>query len=80
MLFNLSKEEKDRLMREIQHFFEVERGEQIGIIASQNILDFFLEQMGGLIYNKGLDDAKFWFMKRMEDVEVDYDLLYKQQM
>lgn len=40
-------------------------------------MEFFLERLGTFIYNKSLDDAKLWFSKRMEDIEADFDILYK---
>lgn len=77
MKINLSPEEKKLLLQELQTFFYHEREETIGVIAAENILDFFLEKLGGLIYNKALDDARIWFSKRMDVLETDYDLLYK---
>ncbi|NLM97913.1 MAG: DUF2164 domain-containing protein [Halanaerobiaceae bacterium] len=73
----LKDEEKRGLIKELQQFFLEERGEEPGIIASEKILDFFMENLGALIYNKALDDARFWLKRRLEDLELDYDLLYK---
>ena len=77
MRIGFSNEEKMVLIKEIQDFFYEEREEKIGIIAAENILDFFLGNLGIRIYNKALNDARVWFSKRMEDLEMDYDLLYK---
>ena len=73
----LSEEEKKRMLEDIVYYFETERDEKLGIIASESILDFFMDTLGKTIYNKALDDARIWFNKRMEMVEVDYDLLYQ---
>jgi CubicO group peptidase (beta-lactamase class C family)/uncharacterized protein (DUF2164 family) len=73
----LTREEKNKLINEIQAFFEEERNEEIGIIAAEAVLEFFLENLGTFMYNKSLDDAKTWFSKRMEDIEVDFGMLYK---
>lgn len=73
----LTREEKNKLINEIQDFFHEERNEEIGIIAAETVLEFFLENLGTFMYNKSLDEAKTWFCKRMEDIEVDYDILYK---
>ena len=75
--FNLTDEEKKRLIDEIIHFFEQERDEKIGIIASENVLEFFLNTLGKTIYNKALDDTKIWFEKRMEFMESDFYTMYK---
>ena len=63
--------------KKIQNFFYEERNEELGIIAAGNIYDFFLNNFGDIIYNKALDEAKVWFTKRIEDIEIDYDLLYR---
>ncbi len=75
MAFKLSREERNKLIQEIQFFFEEERDEEIGIIAGGTVLEFFLEILGPQIYNKALDDARVWYMKRMEDLELDFDSL-----
>jgi uncharacterized protein (DUF2164 family) len=36
-----------------------------------------METLGKQIYNKALEDAKYWYSKRMEDVEADFYTLYK---
>lgn len=76
-IFNLSKEEKKTLMEEIKYFFLEERNEKIGIIASEYVLNFFLNNLGKHIYNKGLDDARIWYENRMENLEADYYAMYK---
>jgi uncharacterized protein (DUF2164 family) len=77
MKIRFSKEKKDKMLKEIQNFFYNEMDKEIGIIAAETVLDFFLEELGDIIYNQALNDAKLWFVKKMEDIEFDYDLLYK---
>lgn len=74
---DLSPERKKQLLEEIVYYFETEREEKLGIIASEQILDFFMDNLGPLIYNKALDDAKLWYGQRMEDVEADFYTMYK---
>jgi uncharacterized protein (DUF2164 family) len=78
MTIALSGEEKKQLLEEIKYYFETERGEKLGIIASESILEFFTDTLGKYIYNKALDDTRLWFERRMEDVEADFYALYKQ--
>ena len=77
MKIDLKRKEKDKLIREIQNYFYEEYGQEIGIIAATNLIEFFDEQLGKVYYNKALDEAKNWFKIRMEDMEIDYDLIYK---
>jgi len=73
----LTREEQNKLINDIQLFFRDERNEEIGIIAAEAVMEFFLENLGAFIYNKSLDETKIWFSKRMEDIEIDFDILYK---
>jgi uncharacterized protein (DUF2164 family) len=75
---SLTSEEKNQLLQEIVYYFETERDEKLGIIGSENILDFFMDSLGVFIYNRALDDSKRWYDKRMEDVEADFYSLYRQ--
>jgi uncharacterized protein (DUF2164 family) len=79
-VIKITPEQKKQLLEEIIYYFETERDEKLGIIASESILDFFLDNLGRFIYNKALDDAKIWFTKRLEDVEADFYSLYKQEL
>jgi CubicO group peptidase (beta-lactamase class C family)/uncharacterized protein (DUF2164 family) len=75
--YNLTKEDKGRLLDEIRNYFYQERDEQIGYIASESLLEFFLNTLGKYIYNKALDDVRTWFEKWMEDLESDFYAIYK---
>lgn len=78
--FQLSDEQKKKLMNEIQSFFDYEYGENIGIIKQQRILDLFMEQLAPTIYNKALDDAILWFKRQQENMEIDFYALYKEEI
>lgn len=69
----LSEEEKDEAKQAIIHFFEVERDEKIGLIAAGELLNFFLQSVGGKIYNKGINDAKKALEYRIEELKFDLD-------
>jgi uncharacterized protein (DUF2164 family) len=63
---------------EIKQYFLEERDEDLGDLAARLILDFFLDRVGPLVYNQGLDDAQAWFQRRLEDLEADYHALQMQ--
>lgn len=73
----LNDVERKRMCDEIAAFYSDERGEEIGIIAQQQILDLFMENLAPMIYNKALDDAKKWYSRQQENLESDYYMLYK---
>lgn len=77
-MIRLSDEQKKAIKEEIHAYYLDERGEDIGIILQEGLLDLFMEQLAPIIYNKALDDAKVWFSRRMDDVNADYYELYRE--
>ncbi|SFE37525.1 DUF2164 domain-containing protein [Fictibacillus sp. FJAT-27399] len=71
MLINWKQEHKDQAIRDIQQFFYDERGEEIGIIAAENFLDFFAKQIGSHFYNQGVRDSQNVVRDRLAAVEDD---------
>jgi len=69
----LSDEERKLVKEEMILFFENERDEKIGIIAAEEILNFFLKSVGSKLYNKGIDDAKKALENRYEELKFDLD-------
>lgn len=77
-LLDLTPEEKKSMLEDITYFFETERDEKIGIIGSEQVLDFFLQTLGDKIYNKALDDANRWYKRVRDNMESDFYALYKE--
>lgn len=73
----LTKAKRSSSIQEIVDFFNRERDEKIGVIAAEDILDFFLQNVGEEIYYRGVEDSKELLKKRFEDLEVDLNLLLK---
>ncbi len=73
----LSDEQKKQITSEIKAFYLEVRGEEIGIIEEQQLLDLFCEHMAPIIYNKALDDAQYWYKQQMENLLSDYYMLYR---
>ncbi|TWI58980.1 uncharacterized protein DUF2164 [Halalkalibacter nanhaiisediminis] len=49
MHIHFTKEEKKLMMDDLQYYYEVERGEELGYIAAEQILDFMLEKLAPTI-------------------------------
>ena len=71
----IPKDQKRKLLDEIIYFFQKEHNLELGMIAAEDILDFFLQSAGEKIYNKGVEDSKELLRKRFADFELDLDLL-----
>lgn len=68
ILIKLSKEKKEKMIYEIKKYFLEERDEDLGDLASDIVLDFFMEKLAPEIYNQGIQDAYGFMKDRMEDV------------
>ena len=73
----LKKEQKDKLIKEVQGFFIDQRDEEIGDLQAEMLVDLLIEKAGAEIYNKALNDAWAWFRVRFDDLEADYYSLEK---
>ena len=69
----LPDEDKAKVKEDLILFFENERDEKIGTIAAEEILNFFLENIGPMLYNKGVTDSKKAIEGRMDELRYDLD-------
>jgi uncharacterized protein (DUF2164 family) len=73
----LNEEERKAAIDEIINFYSTERNEEIGVIAAGNLLDMFQQQVGVVLYNKGVEDTKSFVKTRLEEVEMDIEVSLK---
>lgn len=64
----LSDGRKEEMRRKIVTYFASERDENLGELASQLILDFFIEELGSGLYNQGIEDAHVYVRDSLEDL------------
>lgn len=69
----LSDEEKYKAKNELITFFERSRNEKIGVIASEELLNFFLEHIGSKLYSKGVADARKTIDYRLDELKYDLE-------
>lgn len=70
-----SEESKTKCINGIIGFFQNERNEEIGYIAAETILDFFLQTMGEEIYKNTIKDCKKLIKGSFDDLEVELDMM-----
>lgn len=70
-----SEEKRIAFLKEIIAFFLDERGEEIGFVAAEKVLDFFIETLAEDIYKKAIVDTKLLLKEKIGDLEVELDLL-----
>lgn len=68
-IMKLPREQKERLIAEVQRYFEEERSEPIGSIAAEALLDQMTALLGPVLYNHALEDARRIVSERLAAVE-----------
>lgn len=64
----LNPENREAMRSKIVKYFSEEREEDLGELASQLILDFFVEELAPSIYNQGVEDAYTYSRDKLEDL------------
>jgi len=64
----LSKEDREKLISEIQAYFWEERDEELGNLAAGFMLDFIIANIAPTFYNQGIRDSIKYMNERVEDL------------
>lgn len=64
----INKENKEEMRVHIIDYFFKERDENLGDLASQLLLDFFIDELGPYIYNQGVEDAHLYMKDKLDDL------------
>jgi uncharacterized protein (DUF2164 family) len=64
----LEKKERERAIASIKRYFQEELPEPIGDLPAGLLLNFFLEEVGPVIYNQAVADAQARMATRVADL------------
>ncbi len=73
----LAKEEKELLIEDLQGHLELDHNVELGRLATEQLIDYMLQQLAAPIYNQAIEDAGKTLMERMSSLEED---LYAMKM
>ena len=68
MNVELSKQARADAIASIQRYFEENMAEPIGELPAGLLLNYFLEEIGPVIYNRAIADAQARFVQRVGDL------------
>ncbi len=66
-MIQLSKENTDKIVKDIQSYFADNLGQEIGNFDAMFLLEFFTEKVGPHFYNQALSDVHSLISKRTEE-------------
>ena len=64
----LPDDARKQAIASIQRFFQDELDQDIGDLKASNVLDYFLVELGPVVYNKAVADATTFFAERTADL------------
>ncbi|WP_181186010.1 DUF2164 family protein [Alkalicoccus urumqiensis] len=67
----LSNEQRQRVLEALQQTIFDVRGEDIGLLQAEQLLQCFEEAAAPLYYNRGVEDAGRMVLERMEGLDED---------
>ena len=59
---------KEKIIYELQSYFENERDEDLGNIGAELLVDFILKEVGPMIYNQALIDVHELMEEKLDDI------------
>ncbi|MCL6708560.1 DUF2164 domain-containing protein [Pseudomonas sp. R2.Fl] len=68
MKADFSTDDLTLLVSRVQEHFESEFELELGRLEAEALLEFFVEQLGGHFYNRGLYDAQSVLLGKIEDL------------
>ncbi|KAA3660340.1 MAG: DUF2164 domain-containing protein [Calditrichaeota bacterium] len=67
-MIKLTRENKEAIVEELKIYFRNEMDQEIGGLEAEFLLDFFLSEAGGYIYNQALQDVQAVIAKHMDSI------------
>ncbi|NGP57223.1 DUF2164 domain-containing protein [Paenibacillus thiaminolyticus] len=67
----LPRERKEHIMEQVKQYFAEERSEELGDIGAEQLIDFMIKELGPLLYNQAVQDARKLLLERMAALEDD---------
>ena len=74
-MISISRKNKDKIIQDLQEWFQENLDQEIGSLDAEFLTDFFTENVGGLYYNQALKDVHTLIYEKTESLADNiYDL------
>jgi uncharacterized protein (DUF2164 family) len=71
MAIELTREARVEAIASIRKYFEENMEGTIGDLAAGGLLNFFLEEIGPAVYNRGVADAQMRLQERVSELDAE---------
>ena len=69
MAIKLERDAEQRALASIKRYFTENMDEEVGDLKAKLLLDFFLGEIGPIVYNSAIVDAQAYFQDKVADLE-----------
>ncbi|MCG2591567.1 DUF2164 domain-containing protein [Ramlibacter sp. XY19] len=71
MAIELGKEARKEAVASIERYFQENMEERIGNIAAGALLNFFLEEIGPVVFNKAVAEVQERLQMRLSEIDIE---------
>ena len=71
MTIEITKENRTEIIASMQRYFEENMEEKIGNMTAGFLLDFLLEELGPIVYNKAVSEVQERLQARVLEVDIE---------
>jgi uncharacterized protein (DUF2164 family) len=71
MTIEIPKDARKEAIASIERYFQENMDEKIGNIAAAGLLNYFLEEIGPLVYNQAVADVQERLRMRVDELDVE---------
>lgn len=68
----LSREDRAQAIASLERYFAEELDQRIGNIAAGALLNFFLEEVGPLVYNQAVAQVQERLQERIQELDIEF--------
>jgi uncharacterized protein (DUF2164 family) len=72
MKIKLSEERRSVLLQRLEGFYRELFDEEISHFRANELLDFFVKNLGPSVYNQAIQDARRYMQDRLEDLSAEF--------
>lgn len=72
MSIELPRDERAQAIASIERYFNEELDQRIGNIGAGALLNFFLEEIGPLVYNQTVAEVQERLQQRLQELDIEF--------
>jgi uncharacterized protein (DUF2164 family) len=72
MRIQLTDERRARMLRSIRKYFAEALDQELGDLAAERLLEFFVKELGAPVYNQAIQDARRFLLEKLDDLEGEF--------